>query len=211
MKLKFLFNLIAGLLLSFGAYGEDKLVSYDPAASIITVERSGQLKTFRVKPGAELIINDAKSTFDRLTPGLKITLSLADPQTVARVSVQAGQIPKADGRSFVIKMRVDGTDTVRVRDGELTIEHGTFAPPSEIFINGVEWKPTWKGKITEPFSGFSPPLEPFGQSKPVLKQHSGRSKVTLNKAATVDPDKGLVIHFEDSPDGTDVYEVRVSW
>jgi len=209
MKFIAFFALIAAV--SFAAFAEDKLVSYDPAASVITVERSGQLKTFRVKPGAELIINDAKSTFDRLTPGLKVTLSLADPQTVARVAVQAGQIPKVDPRALVLKMRVDGTDIVHLRDGELTIEHLTAGPPVEIFVNGVEWKPTWKGKMTEPFTAFNPPLEPFGQSKLVLKQHLGRNKVTMDKAAPVDSDKGLVIRFDDPADGSDVYEIRVSW
>lgn len=201
----FLFFLVSVLT----ALAEDKVISYDSVAAILTVERSGQLKTFRIKPGAELIVNDVKSPFDKLAPGLRVTLSLADPQTVSRISVQGNQIPKADGRSIVVKMRVDGTDIVYLRDGELTIEHDSFALPIEIFVNGVEWKPKWNGKKTEPFTDFDPPLVPLGSSKPVLKQRAGRSKVAIEKP--VPGVAGLAIRIEDSADSTDLYEFRVSW
>ena len=193
------------------AVAEDKLVSYDTTTSIITIDRGGQLKTYRVKPITEFTVNGAKATFDKLTPGMKLTIALSDPQTVSRISVQAAQLPKSNGRSIVIKMRVDGDDILRVRDGQLTIEHGGWGHPTEIFINGTEWKPTWNGKTTEPFKAFDPPLIPFGQTKPSFKQVSGRSKVSMDKMPQGDFEKILAIHFNDGAGGSDIYEIHVSW
>lgn len=193
------------------AVADDKLVSYDAATSIITVDRAGLLKTYRVKSITEFTVNGVKTTFDKLVPGMKLNISLSDPQTVSRIAVQAAQLPKSNGRSIVIKMRVDGDDIVRVRDGQLTIEHGGWGHPAAIFINGIEWKPTWNGNTTEPFKAFDPPLIPFGQTKPSFKQVSGRSKVAMDKMQGGEFEKILALHFNDGDVGADVYEVHVSW
>lgn len=193
------------------AVADDKLVSYDPAASLITVDRSGQLKTYRVKPITEFTVNGVKTTLDKLTAGMKLTISLSDPQTVSRIAVQAAQLPKSNGRSIVLKLRVDGDDIVCVRDGQLTIEHGGWGHPTEISINGVEWKPTWNGNTTEPFKAFDPALIPFGQTKPSFKQVSGRSKASTDKMPQGDFEKILAIRFNDGAGGSDVYEIHVSW
>jgi hypothetical protein len=202
--------LLAGIPLL--AVADDKLVSYDPAASLITVDRSGQLKTYRIKPITEFTVNGVKTPFDKLKPGMMLNISLSDPQTISRIAVKAAEPLKPNGRSLVIKMRVEGSELVHIRNGEVTIEHNErYRRPSEISINEVEWKPTWNGKITEPFKSFDPPLVPFGQTKPSFKQVSGRNKASMDKMPHGDFEKVLTIRLADTNAGADLYEIHISW
>jgi hypothetical protein len=191
---------------------DDKLVSYDPAASVITVDRSGQLKTYRIRPITEFTVNGVKATFDKLQPGMKVNVTLSDPQTVSRIAVQAAQPLKSNGRSIIIKMRVVGSEILYVKDGQITIEHNErYGRPTEISINGVDWNPTWNGKMSEPFKSFDPPLIPFGQTKPSLKLVSGSGKVSMDKMPQGNFEKVLTIQVVDTKSGADSYEIHVAW
>jgi TusA-related sulfurtransferase len=194
------------------ATADDKLVSYDPAASVITVDRSGQLKTFRLRPITEFTVNGVKATLDKLQPGMKLNISLSDPQTVSRIAVIAAQPLKSNGRSIVIKMRVEGSEMVHIKNGGVVIEHNErYAKPTEISINGTEWQPKWNGNLTEPFTSFDPPLVPFGQTKPSFKQVLGRNKASMDKMPQGDFEKVATIRLADTNAGADVYEVQVAW
>lgn len=202
--------LILFIVAASTALAEDKLVSYDQATSIITVERGGQLKTFRVKPITEVTVNGTKTPIESLTPGMAVTITLSDPQTVSRIAARGVNFSQLNGRTLIIKIRVDGDDTIRVRDGKLTITHGEARKPEAININGTDWTPTWNRKETEPFTDFKSPLQPF-KSQPRLKQISGRGKVEMEKMAQGNFEKILTIKIKDGESGAEDYEIQIFW
>jgi hypothetical protein len=199
------------LLTAVMSVADDKLISYDQATSIITVDRGGQLKTYRVKPITELTINGVKAPIGSLTPGMMVTVTLSDPQTASRIAARGITPAQFNGRLIVLKIRVDGTDIVRVRDGKLTIEHVTAKKPESININGVDWSPKWNDKETEPFADFTPPLIPFGAPQVRFKQVTGRGKVQMDKMPQGNFEKILTLRVEDGGGGADDYEIHLSW
>lgn len=210
--MKYLALIFAFLFLAvFPSKAEDKLLSYDQASSIITVDRGGQLKTYRLKPFTELTINGSKSPLTALAPGMMVTVTLSDPQTASRIAARGVVPAQFNGRNLLLKMRVDGADVVRVRDGKLTIEHTAAKKPTAITVNGTEWQPKWNGEETEPFTEFTPPLAPFGKSSVRFKQVSGRGKVEMDKMPPGDFERILTIRIQDGGAGSDMYEFHVSW
>jgi hypothetical protein len=117
----------------------------------------------------------------------------------------------ASTRRILIKMRVDGADRILYRDGQLWIEHVKAIKPDSITVNGMDWKPTWNGDSTAPFTDFKPPLAPVGQSRVTLKQLSGRAKAAMEKPASSKFERVPTVLIEDKEGGADTYEIQLSW
>lgn len=217
------------LLLTFTARSDDKIVSIDPAASLLTINQNGALKVYRTKQFTEVTVNGVKGSLDQLRPGMTVSLTLADTQTVSKVAATGLATatapgdpnkprpfferpdPTASTRRILVKMRVDGAERIMYRDGQLWIEHVKAIKPDSISVNGVDWKPTWNGDTSEPFTDFKPPLAPIGQSKVALKQMSGRAKASMEKPASSKFEKIPTILIEDKDGGADTYEFQLSW
>jgi hypothetical protein len=217
------------LLLAVSARSDDKIASVDPASSLVTVDSSGSLKVYRSKPFTEITINGVKATLEQLRPGMTVALTLADTQTASRIAARglATSATPADPnkprpfferpdqtastRRILIKMRVDGADRITYRDGQLVIEHIKAIKPDSITVNGIDWKPTWKGDTTEPFTDFKPPLAPIGQSRVALKQMAGRAKAQMEKPASSKFERIPTVLIEDKEGGADNYEFQLSW
>lgn len=219
-------TILATLLTMIAACADDKLVSVDKTSSTFTVDSNGSLKVYRAKPFTDVTLNGTKVTLDQLRPGMLLAVTLADPQTASRIAARgaaAAATPDPNKplpffekpvppRNIRIRMRLDGHDRIRYRDGKLWIEHVSNGRSTNISINGVEWKPTWNGDTTEPFTAFNPQPVPLGQSRVTLKQLAGRSQAQLEK-----PPKGAnfeniaTIVASDPPGGDDIYEFLLSW
>lgn len=230
---------VAAVLLAAGgakALADYKVVSFEKTAGILTVDQSGGLKSFRVASFTDVTINGVRAVAEQLRAGMIVTLTLTDQQTVVRIvargnpgsptAAAAGTAPKtglpvlaplpAMGapvgvRKISLKLRVDGQDTVKVRDGQLWIEHNGWGKPEAITINGVRWHPQWQGKRTENFTGFAPPLAPFGTSVVSVRKHLGRGEVKMIEPPTNANEQTLSIYLDDKKGGSDIYDVRISW
>ena len=217
------------LLLSLVALADDKIVSIDPAASLITINQNGTLKVYRTKQFSEITVNGVKGALDQLRPGMTVTLTLADTQTVSKIAATGLATggapadpnkprpfferpdPTASTRRVLVKMHIDGIEKIMYRDGQLWIEHVKWSKPESITVNGIDWKPTWNGDTSEPFTDFKPPLAPIGQSKVALKQMSGRAKASMEKPASSKFEKIPTVLIEDKEGGGDTYEFQLSW
>jgi hypothetical protein len=218
-------HLLAALAAFDLANADDKLVTVDATASTVTIEQRGTLRVIRTKPFTDVLINGAKGDLNQLRPGMMLNITLSDPQTASRITAKGVAIaPPADPKkpvpfynrppppkSIHIRLRVDGTDRLRYADGKFWIEHGSNKKPEEITINGVEWKPTWVGDITEPFTAFDPKPVPMGNSRIIFKQLAGRAKAELEKPPAGNFEKIATIEVKDPPGDFDTYEFTLSW
>jgi hypothetical protein len=210
MNLRCLFAfLLAAITLS--ARGDDKLLSVDPAASIIAVVREGQLKAFWIKPYTEITINGVATPLEKILPGMVASLSFSDGQTVSRMAIKAAAIAAPTPRSVVVKLFLDGAVTFRVRDGQFSIELSPTGAADQITVNGAEWKPRWKGPITEPLTTFSPPMEQFKSSTIRFRQLAGRAKMKMATTPAGNFEKIVTINVNDDQAGGEVYEFRLDW
>ncbi len=225
--------LLCVLLLPMPGRGDDKLVSVDVSSGLITVDQRGTLKAFRAKQFTEISLNGAKATIDQLRPGMMLTVALSDPQTASKITARGnpaqpaapagGKAPGGPGvspagipvigtaRRVTIKMRVDGSDVVKIGGGRLWIEHGGAKKPTGIAVNGVNWEPTWKGNTSEMFTGFSAALAPFVEAKVSVKQAKGRGETTVVEPPTTQNNQTLSFRIQDGGSGADEHEVHVSW
>jgi hypothetical protein len=222
-RLPFLLILLVSLAPAlFGAEG--KLISVDVAG--LTVEENGARHVYRAKAFTEVTINGEKSALNQLRPGMQLTITLADADTASRI-VAHGMVgfsttvtntpakpgvPKGTPRSIVIRMKIDGHERIRYRDGQLWIEHVSNGKPQNITVNGVEWKPVWTGDTSEPLTKIKPHPTAMGQSKVTFTQTAGREKGRLEEPpATGNFDYIPTIDISDAPGGDDVYEFVLSW
>jgi hypothetical protein len=208
-------------------HADDELISIDSGAGLITVQQRGALKTFRLKPFTEITINGQKANASQLKAGMSVTVRLSDAQTAVKIAATGnfaapgaaapgapaplppiGGVKQTDKISF--KMRVDGGDVVTIQAGKLWIEHVDWDKPKDIAINGIVWRPTWKGNRTDEFVGFTPPLAPFAGTVSV-KKTKGRGELTVVEPPTAANNGRLIFKLADGGGGADDYEVRISW
>ena len=190
MNARFWFLLIACLILANYCFAEERIVTIDPKTKLLTADQNGAIRLYRIADSAEITVNGAKASTQQLLPGLTIAVK-TDAITAVKIAASGIGRPVATTppalRSIIVQMRVDGTDRVLYKDGQLWIEHLSAQKPKDIFINGVEWSPNWNGDKTEPLTTFAIPLAPIGQGRVSLKQHSGRGKAKLDHSVMLPP------------------------
>jgi len=206
-----LLGLLLLIAITLPAKADDKLLSVDPAASIIAVVRDGQLKAFWIKPYTEITVNGVNTPLEKITPGMTASLSFADAQTVSRLAVKVAGIVAATPRSFVVRLVADGVVTFRIKDGNFSMELGAVGAASQITVNGAEWNPHWKGPITEPFTAFKPPMDGFKSSPIHFRQLAGRAKMKMATSPAGNFEKIVTITVNDDQSGPDTYEFRLDW
>jgi hypothetical protein len=191
---------------------DDRIVSVDPKTKLLTVEQGGQLKLYHAEDSTEVTLNGVKASFSELQPGHTVAVKAVGAVTALRLAASGlGHAPTSSSplmlRSVAVQIRVDGSDRVLYSDGKLWIEHLAAQKPTSIFINGVEWTPTWKEDKTEPFTNFVVPVAPIGQAHVSLKQFSGRGKTKLEHSSKA----STAVAIDDGHPGADNYEFLISW
>ena len=210
---------------------DDDLVSIDAAEGMITVQQKGALKTYRLKPFTDITINGQKSAVAQLKAGMKVSVTLADPQTAAKVAAKGNVQPaatpgstKAPGapfpanrsggnpiRKIVFKAAIDAGDNIIVQDGKLRIEHIDWTKPKDISVNGIKWSPEWNDNKTDDFVAFNPALAPFSGSKVSVTNVKGKGEATILEPPTDANGQKLMIHLQDKGSGATEFEVRIIW
>ena len=227
----------AWLMVTLSVHADDELISIDAAEGMITIQQRGALKTFRIKPFTDITINGQKAAAGQLRAGMQVTLGLADGQTASKVTARGNPGPAPSpatgrpggtpagtpapffanrpsaslARKMVIKALIDGGDNVVVQDGKLHLEHLEWSKPKDITVNTVKWNPEWNGNNSGVFTGFVPPLAPFGGGKVEVKMIKGRGDVTVLEPPTEANGQKLVVHLQDTGNGAREFEVRITW
>ncbi len=204
------------LLGSRPAQSADTLLSIDARNRTISINAGTTLKAYRVASPVEVRINGTATQLDQLRPGMEVVLGFADPQTVNRVQASnpsSGPLGTAmSSKRIKLKLRVDGVDVIKVRDGKLWIEHKSWSKPTDATVNTRSWKPTWDGNKSDEFITFVPPLAPFAGLPVEVKRTKGRGSATLKQSPSAANDQTLVFEVNDGTEGgADIYEVLITW
>ena len=135
----------------------------------------------------------------------------ADPAPPAAPAAKPALGAQSGTRRVSFKAKVDGSDDVVIQDGQLHIEHVDWDRPLEISVNGKKWKPAWKDKRTDEFTGFSPALAPFAGAAVMVKQAKGRGETEVREQPTEANGQKLVIRLHDAGNGASDFEVHITW
>jgi hypothetical protein len=224
-------NILLCLLVPISFAAADELISIDATGGLITVQQKGALKSYRLKPFTDVLINGQKGSAAQLKAGMDVTITLADPQTASKVTARGNlgaaatpmpAQPQATPSTFfadranaqlvrklVIKASIDGDDKLAIQDGKVRIHHGGWQKPKDITINGVPWKTQWTDNDSDDFTALK--LAPFAGASVAFKKVKGRGEVTLIEPPTEANSQKLVIHFKDEKSGAGDYEIRIEW
>jgi hypothetical protein len=204
--------LLMTVILVSSGFADEHVVTIDPKTKLITTEQNGVLKLYRIADSTQITVNGAASTLGQLLPGQTVAVKASDSITATKIAASGLGRTSAPAqplalRSVTVQARVDGTDRIFYSDGKLWIEHLDANKPSDFIINGIEWKPTWNDKKSEPFTNFVIPVAPIGQGRVSVKQLSGRGKVKLERSTQA---PGMVV-IEDGKGGADDYAFEFVW
>jgi hypothetical protein len=201
----------------------ETIVSVDPETKLISLKTGAGYKAYKLADKVDIRVGTAVADLEKLEPGATVIIGLLDTQTINRIVVTPPPKPGAfipagrpAERLINLKLRVDGTEVVKVKDGMLWIEHKADQLPTDLSINGHAWKPKWdedKNK-SNAFIGFTGPLATFEGAKVVLTKSKGRGKVKITEQPSEHNNHTLEVEFSDQgPDGggSDVYEVKITW
>lgn len=198
----------------------DTLVSLDPGTKIITVTSAAGLKSYHLKDPVEVRVDGVAGQAEQLKAEMQVTLGFADPRTVNKITASTVIAKSPIGlstsgnaqRRITLKARVDGKDLIKVKDGKLTIEHKAWSKPTDISVNGRNWKTQWNGDSSDEFIKFVPPLAPFTVASVEVRKVKGRGSATLKQAPSTDNGQTLIVEINDGTEsGADNYEVRITW
>ena len=212
MNARRLLFLFASLLLAGLCAAEERIVTIDSQAKLLTAEENGILKLYRITEVTEITLNGLKVTLDQLLPGQTAAVKTFGAIDALRITASGiGRGPTASNplklHTISIHIRVDGTDRVLYQDGKLWIEHLAARKPTDIVVNGVEWSPTWDGDKTEPFTDFLIPVAPLNRGQISAKKFAGRGTVRLEHLVTAP----VVVNVDDGRPGADDYEFQISF
>jgi len=199
-------------LLTAAGFSDDRIVSVDQQTKLMTVEQGGLLKLYRLADTTDITVNGVKASVSQLLPGQTVAVKLAGAVTAVKVAASGLASNASSARplalhSVTVQIRVDGSDRLFYQDGKLWIEHMSARKPTNIFVNGVEWAPTWNGDKTDVFTKFSVPVAPVAQGLVTMKQFAGRSKARQEHS----PMAAAMVTISDGESGADDYEIQLSW
>jgi hypothetical protein len=220
---------LALILAAIFCRADDELVSVDAGSGMITIQQKGTLKSYRLKPFTDVVVNGQKGTLAHLKAGMQVTVTLADPQTASKITAK-GNVPAGapplqplgggprppigannaqQVRKITIKATVDGDDTFTIQDGHIRIKHGGWQKPIDISVNGIKWKPDWDDNTSEDFTAV--PMAPFAGANVTVKMNKGRGEMKVIEPPTDANGQRLKIHVQDEGGGASLFEVFITW
>jgi hypothetical protein len=193
----------------------DALLSVDVKTRVLNTDAGGALKAYRIADPVDVRVDGVTGELRQLQPGMQLQLGFVNPQTVNRIyatSAASETLGTATAaRRLHIKMKVDGTDLIAVRDGKVSIQHKAWSKPTEISVNGRSWKPKWTGDKSDEFIVTSAALQPFAPLVQV-KKLKGRGSATLKQAPNTANQQTLIVEVNDGTEsGAAEYDVVITW
>jgi len=115
-------------------------------------------------------------------------------------------------QTLTIRMRVDGSDFLRVSGNQLWFEHSLYQLPDTIYVNGSPWSPTWNGDVSTKYTGLKPAFNPSNPQRIELAVAGGRGMVSIAQLPATTNQQTLSVLIDDKDyDGQDWYEFTISW
>jgi len=197
----------------------ETIVSVDTESRVISLNTGTGFKAYRLADKADIRLGNAVVALEKLEPGMYATFGLVDSQTINRIVAGPPPQPgafvpagKPAERVISLKMRIDGTDVVKVKNGILWVEHKGWQFPLDFSVNGHAWKPKWLEEKSNEFIGFNSPLAPFNDAKVSVTKTKGRGKARVTQQPSAENNQTLAVEFDDGTfGGSDVYEAKVTW
>jgi hypothetical protein len=112
-----------------------------------------------------------------------------------------------------IRVRVDGSDTLKISGNKLWFEHDNFLlPENPIYVGGVPWSPRWNKNTSTRFMGLIPAFNPRNGAKIKVITNAGRGMVRIKQLPTPENHQTLSVLINDNDyNGYDWYEFTISW
>jgi hypothetical protein len=197
----------------------ETIVSVDPATRLISLKTGAGYKAYKLADKVDIRVGNAMATLEKLEPGANVVFGLLDSQTINRIVITPPPLPGAFAAAgkpaehlISLKLRIDGTDVIKVKNGMLWIEHKGWQLPADISITGHAWKPKWDEDRSSAFIGFTGPLASFEGAKVVLTKSKGRGKAKISQQPSDQNNQTLEVVFDDGDlGGSDLYEAKITW
>jgi hypothetical protein len=193
------------------------------------IERhKGQLEALRTAQTRQNLLEDAIRTNEELTKVTALGKQVSEAQAKSVTGASSPALPEigADGaKELKVKVQVDGMSRLFLRDGKVWFDHtkGKASPPGRhqgdfpTYLNvKTEWKPVWKGAVTEPFAAdFAFPGDPPAKIK--LRISDGRGIAEVIQQPTAENAQTAIVELRDENKdgggffGSDWLEFRLSW
>jgi len=231
-------GLVVWLSVALAGPAADSLEAIDLVGRSLTLETNTGFKSYKFNEFTEVKINGNPGKVEQLRAGMRISVHLRDPQTASRIlavgnpapitavspstpstptpagrpPLGSAMAPPLGARKLSLELRVDGADILKVRQGELWIEHQSWKKPDQITVDGIPWIPVWDGKRSDKFTAFKPPLAPFGSAPIVVRKQKGRAELEVKERPSPANNQTLTLRLSDEEIGgaTEV-ELRISW
>ena len=135
------------------------------------------------------------------------------------VTTQPEPLPEGMSAKIHIKAYIDGSDTIKVKGSQLWYVHHTYQLPGmwdgsyePTYVNGAEWRPAWKGNVSEMLTSLNPPLPATPGLKVYLGKVSRWDRVWIQEQPGDQNDHTLSVLIDDDlPDGPRWYEFDIGW
>lgn len=103
-------------------------------------------------------------------------------------------------KNLTISAKVDGSGKFIIKKDQITYTHLHWGKPENVLIDGKKWENLDEPfKISKEFSGA------INLQKAKVLKKKGRDVVAMEK-----DDDSLVVYFDDSPNGSDEYEIVIA-
>lgn len=173
------------------------------APTAITIAHEGGATSFRIPPGTPVIIDDRPSVVGKLVPGMTVSAFSNTPEVVSRLVVTGT-------RDVLVEAYIDGKDDLKIKDGELWVEHRDYLFPKGFVINNRSWIPAWTPPTSSRFRPFQKGETSFKGAHVLVTKVSGRSTMVVDQPSP-ENDYTLTITITDKPNGFDEFAVRITW
>jgi hypothetical protein len=149
----------------------------------------------KTKGGVIVYINDTNPDAGRYRFRISFDNPAAEPKPV----------PNATEAMLTVRARIDGSDVLRITQGEAKWEHKQWGWPTDITLNGVAWNAKRQPMLAnEGKTQFLPQTVDFSTARVTRK--AGRDLAVL-----VYEGNGITVYFADNPNGADDYELVISF
>ena len=183
-----------------GAYaGRIQIVS----PSAITIVQEGESQEFRLSPSTAVILNGRPSAVGKLAPGMTVSAFSSSPGTLSRLVVTGT-------RNITIAASIDGKDRLKLKDGELWVEHVGADLPKDFLINNKVWFPVWTLPLSSRTRILPQADGSFKGANVVVTKEEGRPAVKV-RPPTPENDYTLTVTLDDPPGGFGDVVVRITW
>ncbi|MBM79711.1 MAG: hypothetical protein CMJ78_03840 [Planctomycetaceae bacterium] len=120
------------------------------------------------------------------------------------IAITRGDLPPPKNKLRIV-VDVDGSDRLLINAKGAFWKHRHWSWPNHVSLNGVSWRPHKKNSIMhKDKTRFLPEGVNFAKAR--MKLHEGRDTAVLERIQNA-----MIIHFADTPNGRDTYDMTIEF